>query len=103
VSDDQRLFDLAAFLVSSAGLTIVESPRHGAVRLLMAASRLVDSSESEDPFLRELKASIDENVVKVAWDYDGLVRWLNDLTHRVGAEALARQSRIPQSQRGPNE
>jgi hypothetical protein len=31
VSDDQRLFDLAAFLVSSAGLTIVESPRHGAV------------------------------------------------------------------------
>jgi hypothetical protein len=103
MSDDQRLFELAAFLVTAAGLTLVESPRNGAVRVLMAASRLVDSFEPDDSFLRELKASIDENVVKVMWDYDGLVTWLNDLTHRVGAEALARQSSNIQSQRGPNE
>jgi hypothetical protein len=99
MKDDERVFELAAFLVSAAGLTLVESPRNGAVRLLMAASRLVDSFEPDDLFLRELKASIDENVVKVMWEYDGLVTWMNDLTYRVGAEALARQSRIPQSQR----
>ncbi len=97
MSGDERLFDLAAFLVSSAGLTLVESPRSGAVRLLMAASRLVESFEPDDPFLRELKASIDENVVKVMWDYDGLVTWLDDLTRRVGAEAVARQQAMPQS------
>jgi hypothetical protein len=90
MSDDERLFELAAFLVSSAGLTLVESPRNGAVRLLMAASRLVDAFEPEDRFLRELKASIDENVVRVMWDYEGLVEWLNDLTRRVGSEAAVR-------------
>jgi hypothetical protein len=103
MNDDERLFELAAFLVSAAGLTLVESPRNGAVRLLMAASRLVDSFEPDDPFLRELQASIDENVVKVMWDYDGLVIWLNDLTRLVGAEALARQSRIPESERSASE
>jgi hypothetical protein len=99
MSDEERIFELAAFLVSSAGLTLVESPRNGAVRLLMATSRLVDSFDPDDPFLRELKASIDENVVKVMWDYEGLVAWLNDLTRRVGAEALARQSDLPQTRR----
>jgi hypothetical protein len=97
MSDDERIFDLAAFLVSAAGLTLVESPRNGAVRLLMAASRLVDAFEPDDPFLRELKVSIDENVVKVMWDYDGLVAWLDDLTRRVGGEALARQSNLSQT------
>jgi Family of unknown function (DUF6092) len=97
MSNDERVFELAAFLVSSAGLSLVEAPRHGAVRLLMAASRLVDSFEPDDPFLRRMKASIDENVVKVMWDYEGLVTWLNDLTAGVGAEALARQERIVQS------
>ncbi|HKP18623.1 MAG TPA: DUF6092 family protein [Gaiellaceae bacterium] len=93
MTDDERLFELTAFLVSSAGLTLVESPRHGAVRLLMAASRLVDSFEPDDPFLRRVKESIDENIVKVMWDYEGLVAWLEDLTREVGGEALARQSR----------
>ena len=96
MSDDERLFELAAFLVTSAGLSLVEAPRHGAVRLLMAASRLVDSFEPDDPFLRDLRAAIDENVVKVMWDYDGLVSWLEDLTAGVGAEALARQRRMNQ-------
>jgi hypothetical protein len=90
---DERVFNLAAFLVSAAGLTLVESPRSGAVRLLMAASRLVDSFEPADQFLDELKASIDENIVKVMWDYEGLVAWLNQLTGEVGAEALARARR----------
>ena len=36
-------------------------------------------------------------------DYDGLVIWLNDLTRLVGAEALARQSRIPESERSASE
>ena len=99
MSEDERVFELAAFLVSAAGLSLVEAPRSGAVRLLMAASRLVASFEPDDAFLRELKASIDENVVKVMWDYEGLVVWLSDLTGRVGAEAIARQSRIPQSRR----
>ena len=103
MSDDERVFELAAFLVSSAGLTLVEAPRSGSVRLLMAASRLVDSFEPDDPFLRDMKASIDENVVKVMWDYEGLVTWLNDLTRLVGAEAVARQSRIPESERSTSE
>jgi hypothetical protein len=103
MNDDERLFELAAFLVSAAGLTLVESPRNGAVRLLMAASRLVDSFKPDDPFLRELQVSIDENVVKVMWDYDGLVVWLNELTRLVGTEALARQSRIPESERSASE
>ena len=32
MSDDERVFELAAFLVSSAGLSLVEAPRSGAVR-----------------------------------------------------------------------
>ena len=103
MNDDERLFELAAFLVSAAGLTLVESPRNGAVRLLMAASRLVDSFKSDDAFLRELQVSLDENVVKVMWDYDGLVTWLNELTRLVGAEAVARQSRIPESEPSASE
>jgi uncharacterized protein DUF6092 len=95
MTGDERVFELAAFLVASAGLTIVESPRSGAVRLLMAASRLVDAWQPDDAFLQELKASIDENVVKVMWDYEGLVAWLDELTGRVGAEALARQTGRP--------
>jgi hypothetical protein len=65
----------------------------------MAASRLVEAFETDDRFLRDVKESIDENVVNVMWDYEGLVEWLNELTRRVGAEALARQSRGPQSER----
>jgi hypothetical protein len=87
---DERVFDLVAFLVSAADLTLVESPRSGAARLLIAASRLIDSFETDDPFLRDLKAAIDENVVKVMWDYDGLVRWLGETSGRIGEEALAR-------------
>ena len=41
-----------------------------------------------------LRAAIDANVVKVMWDYDGLVSWVDDLTARIGAEALARQNRM---------
>lgn len=74
--------------MSAAGLTLVESPHNGAVRLLMAASRLVDSFKPDDLFLRELQASIDENVAKVMWDYNGLVTWLNDLTRLIGAKAV---------------
>jgi hypothetical protein len=69
----------------------------------MAASRLVDAFEADDPFLRDMKVSIDENVVKVMWDYEGLVTWLNDLTARLGAESLARQRRILQSRGDPGE
>ena len=57
-------------LVSSGGCPR-RGARHGAVCLLMAASRLVHSFEPDDPFLRDLRTAIDENVVKVMSHYDG--------------------------------
>ncbi len=94
------LFGLVAYLVSSAGLTLEEAPRHGGVRLLIAASRLIEEAErveglQVDGFLRECKASIDENFGQVMYDYPAFVAWLDGLSRRVAEEATRRQLDLP--------
>jgi hypothetical protein len=97
MTDDHRdsIFELVAYLVSCARLTLDEAPRYGSQRLLVGASRLIAAAESlegtePDAVLEAWKRSIDENIFKMALDYPEYVAWLSDLTRTVGHEAAGR-------------
>ena len=97
MTDDHRdsIFELVAYLVSCARLTLDEAPRYGSQRLLVGASRLIAAAEGlegsePDAVLEQWKQAIDENVFKMALAYPEYVEWLSDLTRDVGREAAER-------------
>jgi hypothetical protein len=96
-SDDQRdsIFELVAYLVSCARLSVDEPSRYASQRLLVGARRLIAAAENlecvpPDPVLDAWKQSIDENIFKMAFAYPEFLDWLSDLTRTVGRETVER-------------
>jgi hypothetical protein len=87
------VFDVVAFLLSSARLSLDEAPRYASIRLLMAARRLLATdaaADLDDPALEAWNRSIDENLLKSMDRYPEYVEWLSELARAVAEEATER-------------
>jgi len=88
------VFELCVYLVSAARGGLDESSSANGFRMIEAVSRFVaaceTASEHTDPFLREIKAYIDEHKLKVTGDRAAFAVWLDELLRRFAAEAKAR-------------
>jgi hypothetical protein len=92
------VFDVVAFLLSSARLSIDEAPRYASIRLLMAVRRLLATdvaADIDDATLAEWNRSIDENLLKSMDRYPEYVQWLSDLAREVAREATERRLAEP--------
>ncbi len=76
-------FQLLAFLITSARGCVDEPKLYGPLRLLDAASRLIDIMEDEGRSSEEisrLKELIDENIDVLMYDEEEFIRLLDELT-----------------------
>lgn len=94
---NEYLFELALFLATSARNCIDEPPLYGPFRLLDAISRLADLPEhaeglDEDPFLKEVKAFVDEKKFLVTTDVEGFTRAADELVKRFAKELKRRSA-----------
>ena len=94
-ADEDRLFDLAAMLVSSARGAPEEGAITASLRLVDAASRLADLSSSrpgrDDVFLGALQTVIREGMTKSYLESEGAyLSFLDRLVEMVADEARAR-------------
>jgi hypothetical protein len=93
MSESDPLFEIVSYLISAAKLTLDEPPRHGSARLLVGAVRLIAAAEERgevDDTLRDWKASMDENLMKVMNFYPEYEQWLGGLTREVAEEVTRR-------------
>jgi hypothetical protein len=91
------LFELALFLATSARNCIDEPPLYGPFRLLDALSRLADfpkhdESLDEDPFLKDVKAFVDEKKFLVTSDVEGFTQAADKLVERFAKELKKRSA-----------
>jgi hypothetical protein len=95
---NEYLFELALFLATSARNCIEEPPLYGPFRLLDALSRLADLPKhttglSEDIFLKEVKAFVDEKKFLVTSDVEGFKKAADELVERFAKELKRRYLR----------
>jgi hypothetical protein len=95
---NEYLFELALFLATSARNCIDEPPLYGPFRLLDALSRLADFPEHDesldkDPFLKEVKAFVDEKKFLVTSDVEGFTQAADELVERFAKELKRRSAR----------
>jgi hypothetical protein len=94
---EEDVFELLAFLATSARLCVDEPKLYGTFRLLDAASRLIgfvlesDQLENKQP-LQQLKDEVDEKKFLMTTDQEGYVKFLDDLTRKVARELKERAS-----------
>lgn len=88
---DHDLFEIVTYLATAAPLTYNESTTNNAFRLVDAASRLM--RHTDDEFLRERLAALQENTNLVGSDQDAFRVWLGENSRVFTAEAL-RRSRL---------
>jgi hypothetical protein len=94
---EENLYEMLAFLFSSAHLLVNEPHLYGTIRLLDAASRLMgfalDSGELEDEqFLGELKEDLDQRKFLLVSDEDAYCEYLGELTLTIAREMKRRAS-----------
>jgi hypothetical protein len=94
---NEYLFELAIFLATSARNCIDEPPLYGPFRLLDALSRLADfpdhdESLDKDPFLKEIKAFVDDKKFLVTSDVEGFTRAADELVERFAKELKKRST-----------
>lgn len=94
---NEYLFELALFLATSARNCIDEPPLYGPFRLLDALSRLADFPEHDDsldkdPFLKEVKAFVDEKKFLVTSDIEGFTQAADTLVQRFAKELKKRST-----------
>lgn len=94
---EENLYEMLAFLFSSAHLLVNEPHLYGTVRLLDAASRLMgfalDSRQLEDEqFLEELKDDLDERKFLLVTDENAYGEFLAELTLTIAREMKRRAS-----------
>jgi hypothetical protein len=82
-------------LVTSAQGCIGEPPLYGPFRLLDALSKLADFPDyvaglNPDPFLKEIKAVIDEKNFLVMYDVDGFKKTINEIVAKFAKEIKKR-------------
>jgi hypothetical protein len=96
VTEDD-VFELLAFLATSARLCVDEPKLYGTFRLVDGASRLLGlvlkSDQMEDrQSLQQLKDEIDEKKFLLTTDQEGYLKFLDDLTRKVARELKERAS-----------
>lgn len=89
------LFEIAIFLATSAQGCLNEPPLYGPFRLLDALSKLADFPDYElglnpDPFLKEIKAIVDEKKLLVMYDVDSFKKAIDELVERFSKELKKR-------------
>jgi hypothetical protein len=94
---EDDVFELLAFLATSARLCVDEPKLYGTFRLVDGASRLLgfalESDQLEDKqFLQQLKDEIDEKKMLLVADQEGYLKFLDDLTRKVARELKERAS-----------
>lgn len=88
-------FEIAAFLATSAQGCLNEPPLYGPFRLLDALSKLAelpdyDRGLTPDPFLKEIKAIIDEKKLLVMYDVEAFRGAIDEIVEKFGRELKAR-------------
>ena len=96
---EEDIFELLAFLITSARLCVDEPKLYGTFRLVDAASRLLgfalESDQLEDKqSLQQLKDEIDEKKFLMTTDQEGYVQFLDDLTRKVARGLKERAGRL---------
>jgi hypothetical protein len=94
---EDDVFELLAFLATSARLCVDEPKLYGTFRLVDGASRLLGfvlkSDQMEDrQSLQQLKDEIDEKKMLLVADQEGYLKFLDDLTRKVARELKERAS-----------
>jgi hypothetical protein len=95
VVSEEGLYEILAFLFSSAHLLVNEPHLYGTFRLIDGASRLIgfalDSGQLEnEDFLRELKKQVDEKKFLLMTDEDTYFQLLEDATRVMAREMKKR-------------
>ncbi len=95
VLNEEEMYELLAFLVTSAELLVGEPHLYGTFRLVDAASRMMafalESGNLDDSFLSEFKQYVDENKVLSISDEKAYIRFLGEAS-RVLARELKRRA-----------
>ena len=91
VLTEEQAFDLHAFLVSSAEISLVEPTYYGSFRLVDAASRLMGFMLEHDPersreLLQRFKEEVDAKKVWMMWDREAYYDFLRGAPAVVAAE-----------------
>jgi hypothetical protein len=95
VVSEESLYEILAFLFSSAHLLVNEPHLYGTFRLIDGASRLIgfalDSGQLEDEeFLRRLKEEVDEKKFLLMTDEETYFQLLENATRAMAKEMKAR-------------
>jgi hypothetical protein len=88
MSETERDFDVAVWLVSCARRCVEEPLIYAPLRMVDAVSRLAVGVADE--FLLEAKTQIDREKWKVIDDREGFIVWLDELARCFAAEAKRR-------------
>jgi hypothetical protein len=94
---EEDLYEMLAFLFSSAHLLVDEPHLYGTIRLLDAASRLLgfalDGTQlQDDQFLRELKEDLDRRKLLLLTEEEAYCQYLAELTLTVARQMKRRAS-----------
>jgi hypothetical protein len=89
------LFEIALFLATSAQGCLGEPPLYGPFRLLDALSKVADFPDyarglDADPFLKEIKAIVDEKKFLVTYDVDGFKKAIDEIVEKFAKETKRR-------------
>jgi hypothetical protein len=88
-------FEVAVFLATSAQGCLNEPPLYGPFRLLDALSKIADLPDyatglTPDPFLKEIKAIVDEKKLLVMYDVEGFKKAIDEKVEKFARELKAR-------------
>ena len=88
-------FEVAVFLATSAQGCLNEPPLYGPFRLLDALSKIADLPDyatglTPDPFLKEIKAIVDEKKLLVMYDVEGFKKAIDEIVEKFARELKAR-------------
>jgi hypothetical protein len=89
MSRDDAAFELATFLVTAARDVVDEPHIYSPFRMIDAVGRFI-AATTDDEFLRRMQPEIEAEKLKVMWDRDGFIAWLDDLSRAFAAEVKRR-------------
>jgi hypothetical protein len=93
---EEEVYELLAFLVTSAELLVVEPRLYGTGRLMDAASRMMafvlESRETHDEFLSQFKLYVDENMSLLISDEEAYIEFLREASRTLARELKRRAS-----------
>jgi hypothetical protein len=91
---EHRLFELVAYLVSCARLSLDEPPIYGSFRLVEGVVRLVEAAQAigiaVDEEIIAVRDSVNREKLRMIDDHEGYRAWLDELLAKVAAEAARR-------------